>query len=205
MAEVSYRRYDVSATQRFVDTEGRLTQKGFELMKAVAAIVSAVTIQDGEITTEMLEAEVIRVSTLIADEIIVTSKVAPNAISELTALFQVGSAGPSTPVILEGTVPISSSTGNTGLLLTFTSFMDRPTSDPANFGYWSMQLNRNGVEIGSTPQLYYDDNFSYQPVASFVDEEPGENPYYSVTKTLHDGLGNFEINGGVLNVGLLKR
>ena len=204
MAEVSYRRYDVSATQRFVDTEGRLTQKGFELMKAVAAIVSAVTIQDGEITTEMLEAEVIRVSTLIADEVIITSKVAPNAISEITALLQVGTTGPSGGTVLSGTVPITT-TGNTGLLLTFTGFMDLPTPDPGNFGYWRLHLQRNGVTIDSTPLLYYDDNFSYQPVASFVDESPGTDPVYSVVTSLASGLGNFVISGSVLNVGLLKR
>ncbi len=204
MAEVSYRRYDVSATQRFVDTEGRLTQKGFELMKAVAAVVSAVTIQDGEITTEMLEAEVIRVSTLFADEVIITSKVAQNAISEITALVQVGSAGPNGGTILSGAVPVTT-TGNTGLLLTFTGFMDLPAPDSSNFGYWRLHLQRNGVTIDSTPLLYYDDNFSYQPVASFVDETPGPNPVYSIVTTLASGVGNFSITGSVLNVGLLKR
>jgi len=204
MAEVTYTQYAVSPTQRFVDAEGRLTQKGFELMKAVAALVSAVTIQDGEITTNMLEAEIIRVSTLFADEVIITNKVAPNAISEISAIEQVSTGGPDGYTILAGTVPISS-LNNTGVILTFTGFMDVPSSDPANFGYWNITLNRNGVPISTTPDLYYDDNFSYQPVASFIDPTPGEDPTYSLTTTLVSGLGNFNIIGGLLNVGLLKR
>jgi hypothetical protein len=204
MAEVSYRQYDVNPTMRFVDAEGRLTQKGFELMKAVAALVSAVTIQDGEITTEMLEAEIIRVSTLFADEVVITSKVAQNAISELSALVQPGPFGPNGSTLVTGVVPIDS-TNNTGILLTFTSFMDKPVFDPNNFGYWGLHLKRNGSIIDSTPPLFYDDNFSYQPVASFIDPTPGDDPLYEIEAYLSSGPGNFLISGGVLNVGLLKR
>lgn len=204
MVDVKRQKRHLSPTTRWVNEEGRLTKDGFSLMKDFSEFISLIAIEDGEIKMEMLEAQIIRVSTLFADEVVITSKVKPNAISELSALIQPGSASPNGSMILVGTVPISS-TNNTGLMLTFTGFMDKPTPDPSNVGYWSIQLNRNGVEIGSTPPLFYDDNFSYQPVATFIDENPGTNPEYSLTTTLHGGLGNFVITNSVLNVGLLKR
>jgi len=106
--------------------------------------------------------------------------------------------------LVSGVVPIDS-TNNTGLLLTFTAFMDRPSVNTDNYGYWGLLLKRNGVVIDSTPALFYDDNFSYQPVATFIDEDPGENPEYSIVSFLQSGLGWFDVKGGVLNVGLLKR
>lgn len=204
MVEVTRNKYPLNQTLKWVNSEGRLTSEAFRIMRAVGDLISAITIEDGEITTEMLEAEIIRVSTLFADEVIITGKIAQNAISEITAIQQVGTAGPNAGTILTGIIPVTT-TGNTGLVLTFTSFMDKPTFDPGNFGYWSIQLNRNGSQIDSTPPLYYDDNFSYQPVASFIDETPGTNPEYSLTTTLHSGLGNFGVTGGVLNASLLKR
>lgn len=204
MAEVSFTTYDINPSQRFVDQEGRLTQKGFEIMKAVTQLVSAVTIEDGEVKTEMLESEIIRVSTLFADNVVITSKVAPNAISELTALLQVGSNGPDGETLISGTIPIDS-LNNTGLLLTFTAFMEKPDFDPANFGTWGLHLRRNGTIIDSTPPLFYDDNFSYQPVASFIDPDPGDDPEYEIESYLVGGPGVFTVSGGVLNVGLLKR
>lgn len=224
MTELVTKDYTISATQRFVDAEGRLTQKGFEVMKAVARLLQAVNVVDGEITTEKLaelavtaeklgdEAVVVGkmaagsiwVNTLFVNEVVWTDAVKQNAISEVTALTQVGSAGPVNEVLVAGTVPIDS-TNNTGMILTFTAFMDRPDSDPGNFGYWGLLLKRNGVTIQSTPNLYYDDNFSYQPVASFIDEDPGEDPYYEVVTFLISGNADFTITGGVLNVGLLKR
>lgn len=207
MTEVKKKKYPISPTMRWISQEpgqeGRLTGEGFRLMKAITELVEAVTIEDGEVKTEMLEAGIIRVSTLFADEVVITSKVKPNAISELTALLQVGSTGPG-GTILSGVVPISS-VNNTGLLLTFTGFMDRPTSGSNNFGYWNLNLYRNGSLIQNTPALFYDDNFSYQPVASFIDPTPGANPTYTLGSTLLGGPGAFNIMGGVLNVGLLKR
>lgn len=204
MTEITRKKYPISPTLKLVDEQGRATSQFQRLLRAISELVEAVSIEDGEITTDMLEAEIIRVSTLFADEVIITGKVAQNAISELTAILQTVPAGPSGDTILSGTVPIST-TNNTGLLLTLTAFMDLPTPNPGNFGYWQMHLQRNGVTIGSTPGLYYDDNFSYQPVATFIDSDPGTNPTYSVITSLSGGLGNFTITGGVLNVGLLKR
>lgn len=208
---------------RLVDGEGRPTSEFMRFLRDAVELINAVHLVPGEVTNEMLAdlavsatklqdaavvigklaAGSIHVSTLFVDEVIVTNKVAQNAISELTALLQVGSVGPG-GVILSGAVPITS-TNNTGLLLTLTAFMDRPALGTGNFGYWSIQLRRNGVQIDTTPQLFYDDNFSYQPVASFIDPTPGTNPTYEVRTTLHGGDGNFSITGGVLNVGLLKR
>jgi hypothetical protein len=204
MANITTREYPITPTMRWTDPEGRLTGEAFRLMKAVAELVEAVTIEDGEVTTEMLEAEIIRVSTLFADEVIITGKIAQNAISEVTAILQAGSVGPNGQTVLSGVVPVTT-TNNTGLLLTFTGFMDLPSPNPANFGYWQLNLLRNGVIMGSTPQLYYDDNFSYQPVASFIDETPGINPVYTVETSLNSGIGAFLVENSVLNVGLLKR
>ena len=204
MVEVKRRKYPLNQTLKLVDGEGRATSEFFRILKAIGDLISTISIEDGEVITSMLEAEIIRVSTLFADEVIITGKIAQNAVSELTALTQVGSVGPNGNTIVSGVVPVTT-TGNTGLLLTFTGYMSKPTFDPSNFGDWSIQLNRNGVQIGSTPPLYYDDNFAYQPVASFIDPTPGTNPVYSLTTTLHSGLGNFGVSGGVLNAGLLKR
>lgn len=224
MAEIKKKKHHLSPTMRWVDGDGRLTGEGFRLMRDIAVLIEAVNIVDGEITTDMLAdlavqasklddgavvigklaAGAIYVSTLFADEVVITSKVKPNAISELTALIQSGSTGPNGGTILSGTVPIDSA-NNTGLLLTFTGFMGLPTPDPSNYGYWTITLNRNGSPIDATPPLYYDDNFSYQPVASFIDPTPGDDPVYSLTTTLQSGAGWFTITGGVLNVGLLKR
>lgn len=224
MVAVTKKKYQISPTLRLTDGDGRATAEFYRVLTAIGVLLETISIEPGEITEEKLAALAvsaaklqngavvigklaagsIHVSTLFADSVVITNKVAANAISELTGLVQVGSVGPGGTTILSGSVPVTS-TGNTGLLLTFTAFMDKPTFDPANFGEWSIQLNRNGVQIASTPPLYYDDNFSYQPVASFIDPTPGSNPTYSLTCTLHSGLGNFNVSGGVLNVGLLKR
>lgn len=204
MVEVTRAKYPLNPTLKLVTPEGRATAEFFRVLKAIGDLISNITIEDGEVKTEMLESEIIRVSTLIADEIIITSKVAPNAISELTALTQSGSNGPNGETLISGTVPIES-TNNTGLLLTFTSFMDKPYFDSGNFGYWGLHLRRNGSIIQTTPGLYYDDNFSYQPVASFIDPSPGTDPEYQIESYLSSGPGGFTITGGVLNVGLLKR
>lgn len=218
MVKVERKKRHLSPTTRFISQEpgqeGRLTTDGFRLMKDLAEFISLIEIEDGEITADKISVEsleaisavlgnVIINGDLVVEGTITTGKVAMNAISELTALIQPVPVGPHGSTILSGTVPVSGT--NTGLLLTFTGFMDKPTSDPANSGYWTITLNRNGTPIATTPLLFYDDNFSYQPVASFIDPTPGTNPTYSLTTALHGGLGNFAVNGGVLNVGLLKR
>lgn len=224
MAEISEDDYPLNPTLRLVNTEGRATAEFFRILKAIGKILRAVNVVDGEITTEKLAdlavqasklddgavvigkiaAGAIYVNTLFVDEVVWTNAVKPNAISEITALTQAGSAGPNGATLVSGTVPIDS-TNNTGMLLTFTSYMDRPAEGMSNFGYWGLYLYRNGVLIDSTPGLFYDDNFSYQPVASFIDPNPGADPTYSVVSYLSSGPGNFTITGGVLNVGLLKR
>lgn len=224
MAEITRQDIDLNPTMRFTDPQGRLTGEAFRFVSLLRRIVQAVNIVDGEVTEDMLAdlavsatklqdgavvvgklaAGSIYVDTLFVNNVVKTNAVAPNAISELTAILQAGTAGPNAGTILSGAVAVSS-TNNTGLLLTFTSFMDKPTFDSSNVGYWTITLNRNGSPIQTTPPLYYDDNFSYQPVASFIDPTPGTNPTYSLTTTLLSGLGNFGISGGVLNVGLLKR
>lgn len=223
MVDIQYQSYPLNPTLRLVTSEGRATAEFFRMLKAIGALLQTVTIVDGAITTAKLAdlavqaakldngavvigkiaAGAIYVHTLFADEVVITSKVAPNAISELTALIQGAAINPGS-TLLSGVVPISS-VNNSGLLLTLTAFMDRPALGSGNFGYWRINLLRNGVLIDQTPLLFYDDNFSYQPVASFIDSSPGANPSYSVTTTLSSGDGDFEISGGVLNVGLLKR
>lgn len=214
MVEITRKKYPLNPTLKWVDSEGRMTAEGFRIMRAIGDLINNITIEDGEVTADKIQVDsleaisailgnVIINGDLVVEGTITTGKVAMNAISELTALVQVGSAGPDGGTILSGAIPVSGT--NTGLLLTFTGFMDKPTEGAGNFGYWTITLNRNGVPIQATPLLYYDDNFSYQPVASFIDPTPGTNPTYSLTTTLYGGVGWFGINGGVLNVGLLKR
>jgi hypothetical protein len=224
MVKVTRQDVDLNQTIRFTDAQGRLTGEAYRFLSMVRKIVQAVSIVDGEVTTDMLAdlavsaaklddgavvvgklaAGSIYVDTLFVNNVVKTNAVALNAISELTALFQGSPVGPDDATVLSGVVPVTGD-DNTGLLLTFTGFMDVPTADPSNFGYWRLHLQRNGVTIDSTPLLYYDDNFSYQPVAAFVDETPGTDPTYSIVTELNSGLGNFAISGSVLNIGLLKR
>jgi hypothetical protein len=103
MTEITKRSYYISPTVRVVDGDGRLTKQGFDIFKAAAELVEAVTVVEGEITTAMLAdlavqaskldngavvigklaAGSIHVSTLFADEVVITSKVATNAVSVL--------------------------------------------------------------------------------------------------------------------------
>lgn len=215
MVEVTRAKYPLNPTLKLVTPEGKATSEFFRILRAIGDLISNIEIEDGEVTADKIQVESLEAISAVLGNVIVngdllvegtvtTGKVALNAISELTALLQVGSTGPSGGTVLSGAVPVTSA-NNTGLLLTFTAFMDLPAPNASNFGYWQLHLRRNGVTIDSTPLLYYDDNFSYQPVASFVDENPGTNPTYSITTSLDSGVGDFIIQGGVLNVGLLKR
>jgi hypothetical protein len=204
MVEVTRAKYPLNPTLKLVDAEGRATAEFFRILRAIGDLINNIAIEDGEITTQMLEAEIIRVSTLFADEVIITGKVAPNAITELTAGLQVGLVGPNGDVAVDVDVPVTT-TNNTGVLLVYTAVMTLPTPNAANFGTWGLTLQRNGVTIDSTPLLYYDDNFMYPVVASFVDETPGTNPNYTLTTFLNSGLGLFALEGGLLNCSLLKR
>lgn len=224
MTEITKRKHHISPTMRWVDGEGRLTGEGFRLIRDIAVLIEAVNIVDGEISTEMLAdlavqasklddgavvigkiaAGAIYVHTLFADEVVITAKVKPNAITELTVGLQTATGGPDGLDLVSVDVPISS-VNNTGTLLSFTAFMSRPTLDPANNGYWRLVARRNGAQIGASPALFYDDNFAYPIVGSFVDFSPGSNPRYSIAAVPISGPGFFDINGGILNVSLLKR
>lgn len=204
MVEIQRQDYDINPTMRLVDAEGRATGEFFRLLKAVAEIVENITIQDGEITTEMLEAEIIRVSTLFADEVIITGKIAQNAITEVTTAVQVGTKRVTDLYLIQASVPVTS-TGNTGVLVSFTAFMRRPTVSGANFGDWRVDLHRNGVTINQTPNLFYDDNFAYPVICAFVDETPGTNPLYEIVPVGVSGPCDFDIEGGLGVFSLLKR
>lgn len=208
MAEVKKKKYPISPTMRWISQEagqeGRLTGEGFRLMKAIAELVEAVTITDGEVTTEMLEAQIIRVSTLFADEVVITSKVAPNAISDITVGVQVGSGSPDGSVIVSVSVPVTAA-NTTGVILTFTAVQGLPAPGSGNFGSYAIVLARNGTVIDSTGSIYYDDNFAITMSAQFVDASPGSNPVYSIIVMTQAGPGNFSIYGGILNGALFKR
>lgn len=215
MAEVSYRRYEVSATQRFVDPEGRLTQKGFELMKAVANLVSSVTIEDGEIKANMIDVvnleaisailgNVVVNGSLVVNGTLVTDKLAQNAVSEVTTAVQVGTGRTTDPYLIQTTVPLTS-TGNTGVLVSFTAFQRLPAGGSGNNGFWELRLARNGVVIDVTPNIFYDDNFAGWQICSFVDENPGTNPLYEIIPWGLSGLCDFDILGGLGVFTVLKR
>lgn len=204
MASITTREYPITPTMKWTDAEGRLTGEGFRLMRAVAELVEAVTIEDGEITTDMLEAEVIRVSTLFADEVIITSKVAPNAITDVSIGIQVGAGAPDGTTLASVLVPVTSSS-NTGVILTFTGVQGLPSPNPANFGSWQLVLTRNGIAINGTGAIYYDDNFANLIAAQFVDDTPGTNPTYEVYAIALSGPGSFSLSDGVLNGALFKR
>lgn len=215
MASITTREYPITPTMRWVDSEGRLTGEGFRLMKAVAELVEAVTIEDGEITADMisvtsLEAisatlgNVVIDGDLVVNGTITTGKIALQAVTEITIALQGGGVGPSGALVLSADVPVTD-TGTTGVLIQFAGFMDKPVFDAANFGYWSIQLYKNGSPIDGTPGLFYDDNFSYQPVAFWVDESPGTDPEYEIYTVLGSGPGDFTLTDSVGIFSLFKR
>jgi hypothetical protein len=142
-----------------------------------------------------------------ADGTIETPQVAEHSFSEITVLLQTAPVTPSGSgaEVLSGTVPVDADALATGVVLNFTAFMDRPDIDIDNVGYWRIALDKNGSLFDVSPSLFYDDNFSYQPVAVFVDEAPGTDPFYRIRAVPVSGPTDFEISGGVLTVSYFKR
>ena len=225
MVEVTREKYPLNQTLKLVTPEGRATSEFFRVLKAIGQLIGNITIEDGEVTTDMIAAGAItagkitvtsldEISTFLGDvavdgDLIVggtitTGKVATNAITDITVALQVGSAAPSDQTVLSSGVPITSS-DKTGVLINFTGFMDVPSAGASNAGYWGLDLYRNGVKIDTTGAIFYDDNFSYQPVATWVDETPGVSPSYSVQTFLMSGDGNFTITNSTCVFSLFKR
>lgn len=204
MVEVTRAKYPLNPTLKLVTPDGRATAEFFRVLKAIGDLISNITIEDGEIQTEMLEAQIIRVSTLFADEVIITNKIAPNAISELSVGSQVGSIPPDGSTIVSVVVPVANAT-TTGVILTFTGSQSVPVSGGGNFGTYSFSVYRNGVYIGGSPGMFYDDNFAVFVALQFVDTTPGLNPTYSISASVGSGAGDFAITGSVLNGALFKR
>lgn len=225
MVEVTRKKYPLNPTLKWTDAEGRLTAQGFRIIRAIGELIENITIVDGEVTTDMIAAGAVTAGKITVDSLeaisavlgnvvvegdlivegtLTTTKLGANAVTEVTTGDQVGIKGPSGDTIVSVAVPVTS-TGNTGVLVTFTGFATLPSSSASNFGLWALQLYRDASLIGQTPFLYYDDNFSYPIVASFIDEAPGTNPTYSIVSVLSSGDGNFRIEGGLLNCSLLKR
>jgi len=204
MAVITTRQYPISPTLRWTTQDGRLTSEGFRLLKALADIAEFVTIQDGEVTAGKIAAGAINATNIIVENIIVTGQLTANSVTDITVAAQASAVGPDGNDVVEATVPVTG-TGNTGVLINFTGFMDRPTTNASNFGYWRVRLERNGTEIDSTPSLFYDDNFAYPVVAAFADETPGTDPVYTISTVLTSGLGLFTISEGLLVCSLFKR
>lgn len=214
MVEVTRAKYPLNPTLKLTTPEGRATSEFFRVLKAIGDLISAITIEDGEVTADKIGAEQItagklaagsiNVTTLFVDEIIITSKVAPNAITDVSIGQQVGSGAPDGATLVSAIVPVTS-TSNTGVILTFTAVQGLPVVNAANFGSWQMSLQRNGVTIDSTGAIYYDDNFANLIAVQFVDETPGTNPTYSIIASTLSGPGDFSISDGVLNGALFKR
>lgn len=215
MAEVKKKKYHVSPTMRWADGDGRLTGEGFRLMKAIAELVEAVTIEDGEVTADKIQVDsleaisavlgnVIIDGNLVVNGTITTGKVALNAISEITVGVQAGSGAPNGAPLITIAVPVTA-TSTTGVILTFTAVQGLPSVNAANFGSYDLRLTRNGIVIATSGAIYYDDNFASNMAIQFVDPTPGTNPTYAILATTLVGPGVFSIYGGVLNGALFKR
>jgi len=203
MVEVSRKAYPLNPTLQLVTPEGRATAEFFRILKAIGDLIGNITIEDGEVVTSMLEAEVIRVSTLFADEVIITSKVALQAITEITTGTQPFPVGPNGNQILITDVPTVAD--NTAVLIQYVGFMALPSPDPSNVGGWQIYLYRNGSLIAATPVLNYDDNYAYPVSVVFIDEAAGVDPEYQLLTHLVSGAGNFTIGGGQAVFTQLKR
>ena len=153
-----------------------------------------------------LEAGVVYIETAVIKSLSIgTSKMSVRAITDVTVAFQSGApVGPSSTILAQG-VPVADPASVNGVLVDFIAFMDRPTLDSGNVGYWRVLLYRNGVVIGATPAMFYDDNFAYPVPGRWFDPAPGIDPAYTIGGEVLTGPGNFTIDGGVAIFTLLKR
>lgn len=56
MVEVTKKKYPLNPTLRWTTQDGRLTTEGFRIMRAVSDVLETVSIEDGEVTTDMIAA-----------------------------------------------------------------------------------------------------------------------------------------------------
>ncbi len=133
-----------------------------------------------------------------------TEKVALNAITDLVVAYQGGAVGVGATIV-STYVPGASAANDTGVLVQLAGFMDKPVFDAGNFGYWQVQLYRNGSLIASSPALFYDDNFAYPVVMAYADATPGANPLYAFVAVGLSGPCNFTVDGSIMLASLFKR
>ncbi|MCW5722442.1 MAG: DUF1983 domain-containing protein [Devosia sp.] len=124
-----------------------------------------------------------------------TGNIAGGAVS---AAVQTG-RGPARPfggVLQEAGISVSGG----WVAIDFAAVLDRPTENPANFGYLALRLYRNGQQI-AVWEMFYDDNFAYPISVSWRDEPPpGTWNHYSMQATNQSGQGVWTIAGGTLRL-----
>lgn len=121
-----------------------------------------------------------------------TEKIDYSAITDLTIAYQGVAVSPDGNEIVSAVVP-AAATGDSGVLIQLTGFITKPVLGPSNFGEWRYFLRRNGVEIASSPTLYYDDDIVYPLAFVHPDVATGLDPLYDFQASLFSGDGNFEI------------
>lgn len=216
MADIKTREYPITPTMRLTDAEGRATGEFFRLLKAISALVEAVTLVDGEVTADKIQVDSLEAISAVLGNVIIngdlvingtvtTGKLAANSATDVTVAIQVGNISPYSDFISQG-VPAVSDPDITGMLITFFGFMDRPDLSSGNNGRWKMLLRRNGVQIDETPPQFYDDNFAYPLVAAWFDPSPGVDPVYTIGGDVLSGPGDFNVlEGSLATFTLLKR
>lgn len=130
-----------------------------------------------------------------------TGKLAYNAATALVITGQGVLAGPGSPTLQ--TAGIYNEYG--AVSVDVSTFLNRPSADPANTGDLFVAIQRNGVEI-TRRTMFYDDNFAY-PIAFTHVDYPSTGVSHSYTAVCGNlsGLGNWDMKDTVLRLINFKR
>lgn len=195
MVKVERKTRHLSPTTRFIDDAGRLTTDGFRLMKDLAEFISLIEIEDGEIKTEMLEAQIIRVSTLFADSVVITRAVANQAITEATVAVSNADVPASAAIQTLHAEP----EGDRLLVRGAASmYSDNGLGFPE---YGTLFLAKDGVEVASYYFWVEDVPTGYFAV-EYIEDNPGEATW---TLGIRSTSGPIITYGRVLQITNLKR
>lgn len=106
----------------------------------------------GNLIIGRLQANSINTSSLFVDGVMITNKIAPNAVTDAATFTGNGQQG----TLTSGSFQVT--TGR--VLLLAAGFLDRPTSNSSNFGYISFNLKYNGITVKQFTSSY-DDQSGY--------------------------------------------
>lgn len=190
MVATTSERQQLNAGIKFVNSSGRLTGQAYQFMDAIAEVISAITIEDGEVTADMIAANTITadeisVKSLDADEILVDGTIITDLIdNDAVSLAALAATDGSTIVNneTEEVISVSSSSVGDRALITFTCL------DGSNAGAQvTLALLRDSTEIETWDYGIpsgTSGSANLRPRSfTYVDESPGDEYSVEITTT----------------------